>query len=99
MELEDLKVEEFEITNAIRLLYYWQYSEGDSFHCILYGLFQKADATNLPKLKKGFPAEYVAWRMWQGSPTQDEFFKDRGLDPELMTRRGQRRQNGFSAKS
>lgn len=70
----------FELKEAIRLLFFWQYSNCQSFHDFIYLLFQKADAGNLAKLKKGFPAEFVAWQLWLYSGDQDKFFKKWGFD-------------------
>lgn len=72
------------VAEAVRLLFYWQYS-GDrlspSFHDCLYMLFQKADMINLAKLRTGFPAEHIAWKLWHDSNDQDKFFIEWGFDP------------------
>lgn len=69
------------VRDAIKLLFYWQYGSNDSFHDIIYRLFQKADSINLAKLKRGFPDEFIAWSLWNESPSQDEFFKTWGFTP------------------
>lgn len=68
-----------ELLKAVQELYHWQYENNErspSFSYLLYLMFQKADATNLVKLRKGFPEHYLAWKMWKDSPSQDEFFEN-----------------------
>lgn len=69
-----------EALEAVRRLHFWQYGNNpDNFTSMLYTMFGKADALNRSRLAMVFPAEYWAWREWQDSPSQDEFFERYGL--------------------
>lgn len=64
------------LEEAIQELYYWQGhdEEADWFTAKLYDLITKADRSNMIKLCAGFPAEVLAWHMWQDSRDEKEFF-------------------------
>jgi len=65
-----------DLIEAITQLYWWQYSsDTTNFSSLLYRMFQKADASNLQKLRRGFPAQYMAWKLWNSFGDQDHFFK------------------------
>jgi hypothetical protein len=72
-----------ELKKAREQLYFWQYSNegGSNFTALVYLLFQKADASNLVKLQRGFPAEAQAFREWNAAESQEACFKEWGLIP------------------
>lgn len=63
------------LTEALRELYFWKFNPSDNFHSLLFTLIAKADLDNRKSLALAFPAEVLAWNMWQESPDEDEFFK------------------------
>lgn len=63
------------IREAAKEIYYWQYSNTNSFMNNLISLFHKADFNNKHRLAKGFPWVRMAYELWEGADTQDEFFK------------------------
>ena len=55
-------------------------SRATKFHAILFRLIQKADQTNLEKLRSGFREEVEVYEDWLSSESEEEFFKKFGLD-------------------
>ena len=70
------KIREFkvELKQAVFDLYLWQHKDADHFTARLFGLIAKADLGNRLKLALGFPIEVLAWLLWQGAPSEKEFF-------------------------
>lgn len=65
-----------DITEEAKQLWDWQHG-GSSFYCMLYTLFQKADASNKQKLATAFPNHWLALEEWNKSPNYGEdFFKE-----------------------
>lgn len=63
------------LVRAVKELYYWQHgSNPTNFTALLYTLFQKGSGGNRERLALGFPWEFEAWKQWNASPTEDEFF-------------------------
>lgn len=74
-----LGIPEHEFRSACEDLFFWQYANGDNFTSLLFHLFQKADPSNLRKLGRGFPAHFMAHRVWGKCDSQDEFFELAGV--------------------
>ena len=68
------------LENAVRELYFWQYSNTGCFHNILFDLMQKADTNNYAKLKIAFPEEAEAYYLWcKAGNYGNDLFKQYGL--------------------
>ena len=68
------------LEQAIAEVYYWQYSNTDSFFSILIHLFRKADRTNSAKLSTVYPEIAAAIKMWEKSGDNgDDLFREYGL--------------------
>ena len=51
---------------AVKAIYYWQYSDDKTnFTSLLISMFQKADPTNLKRLRLGFEIYYQAFQQWK----------------------------------
>ncbi len=71
------------LKEAIENLYQWQYNRDESFNCMLYTLFNKADAENYGRLKAIFPVEALALKMLNDSLSNGiDLFKTYGLIKE-----------------
>lgn len=65
---------------VVKHLYYWQYSNRNSFTDILFNLFHKADPTNLSKLRVGFKLEYLCYLQWKNAGDNgNDLFREYGL--------------------
>ena len=65
---------------VVKNLYYWQYSNKNSFSDMLFILFQKADSENLLKLKKGFELEFLCLLEWYNADDNgNDLFREYGL--------------------
>ena len=69
-----------ELREARENLHHWQYNNTNSFTCMLYTLFQKADPPNRARLTKGFPANAAAFKEWFVAPNQEDLFEKWGLE-------------------
>ncbi len=67
------------LTEAIKELYFWQFGNNDNFHSLLYRLISKADYGNRLNLSRAFPAEVLAFTLWQDSEDPDAFYAKHGL--------------------
>ncbi len=68
------------LTEAIKELYYWQQNGNlDNFHALLFRLIAKADYGNKLNLSRAFPAEVLAFTLWQEAEDPDKFFEKHGL--------------------
>lgn len=66
--------------DAVRELYFWQYSNTRCFHNMLFDLMQKADHINIERIAVGFPEEVEAFRDWcKASDCGNELFRQHGL--------------------
>lgn len=66
--------------DAVRELYFWQYSNTGCFHNMLFSLMQKADTDNYAKLEIAFPEEAEAYYQWCKSDDYgNELFRQHGL--------------------
>ncbi len=52
---------------AVKEVYFWQYSRTNCFNQLLLDLFGKADINNFNKLAQAFPSLASAYLHWQGS--------------------------------
>lgn len=65
---------------AVRELYFWQYSNTGCFHNMLFDLMQKADIKNYVKLCTAFPHECHAFTEWMASSDNgNDLFREHGL--------------------
>ena len=65
---------------AVREVYFWQYSNSGCFHNQFFDLFCKADHINRAKLSLGFPEEASAFAAWNlAADFGDELFREHGL--------------------
>ena len=65
---------------AVRELYFWQYSNTGCFHNMLFDLMAKADANNFARLVPSFPNECMAYIDWSGAGDGgNELFRKHGL--------------------
>ncbi len=69
------------LARAVKELYYWQVHGPDAtnFTALFFVMFQKGSGGNRERLALGFPWEYEAWKQWNESPTQEEFFSKFGF--------------------
>ncbi len=69
------------LARAVKELYWWQVHgpEATNFTALLYTLMQKGSGGNRERLGLGFPWEFEAWKQWNASPTQEEFFAKFGF--------------------
>ncbi len=65
---------------AVAQVYYWQYSNTDSFNQKLIDLYRKGDMTNKAKLKSVYPEIVAALELWEVSGDNgDDLFRHYGL--------------------
>lgn len=70
---------------AVTHLWDWRHG-GDSFYCVLYYMFQKADPQNYKKLSKAYPFHSAALILWNKSGDGgDDLFRSIGLIQEKET--------------
>ena len=66
--------------DAVREVYFWQYSNTGCFNQQLLNLFQKADPSNKQKLAGAFPELYDALSAWEAAGDYgNDLFREHGL--------------------
>jgi hypothetical protein len=69
-------VEVYNRQQAIELLYDWQYRQGNSFACLLFGLMGKADRLNLHQMRLAWPILVGAWEEWLVQNDEEKWFAE-----------------------
>lgn len=68
------------VLDAVREVYFWQYSRTDCFNQLLLDLFQKADPSNRKRLDMAFPLLFEAWSQWsEAGDNGNDLFRKYGI--------------------